>query len=144
MASDNDMKVEPDAEIHDFANYLRVYAAQESSLSASTSPHSQLHQIKPELESPANTVPSEPTTRRSTRVRRVTVKQELLGSSTALPVAEVKREVVKKAVKAKAKAKAKRGYAPPEQYAHLRVLPQYLKEDLDSESVVGNEPVQLN
>ncbi|KAI0731784.1 DNA glycosylase [Fomitopsis betulina] len=60
-------------------------------------------------------------------MRRVTVKQELLGSCGKLPVAEVKRQVVKKAKT----LKTKRGYAPPEQYAHLQSLPEFLREDLD-------------
>ena len=142
MASDNDndMKVEPD--VHDFADDP-AHAAQDSTLSVSATPPPQLYRIKSETESPAKPVPSELATRRSTRVRRVTVKQELLGSSTTLPVSDIKREVVKKVVKAKGKAKAKRGDAPPEQYAHLQLLPEYLKEDLDSESI-GNERKHLN
>ncbi|KZT66634.1 DNA glycosylase [Daedalea quercina L-15889] len=66
--------------------------------------------------------------RRSTRSTRATVKQEVLGStSTTLAVTEVKRKVVKK----KVAAKTKRGYAPPEQYAHLQFLPEFIKEGLD-------------
>lgn len=122
MTLDCDMKMEPDVAANDFA----AYASQNlSTRSTSTPPHSQLYQIKSEPESPAKPGPS---TRRSTRVRRVTVKQELLGSGDKLPVAEVKREVVKKA-----KTKTKRGYAPPEQYAHLKFLPEFIREDLDSE-----------
>lgn len=64
--------------------------------------------------------------RRSTRTSRATAKQGLLRSSPTLSIVGVKHEVVKKV-----KTKRIRGYAPPEQYAHLHLLPEFLKEELD-------------
>ena len=128
MTPEHHIKAEPDVELpsHDFVNRF-AYAPQARETS-------QPYQIKPEPESPAKCAQPEHAYRRSTRVRQVTVKQELLGSSTTLSVGQVKREAVKRV-----KAKAKRGYAPPEQYAHLQLLPEFLKEDLDSKSYIGEE-----
>lgn len=129
MNLDCDVNLEPDAAVNNAFAASESISRKLSSELTSTRHHSQLYQIKTEPESPAKLAPS---TRRSTRMRRVTVKQELLGSCGKLPVAEVKRQVVKKAKT----LKTKRGYAPPEQYAHLQSLPEFLREDLDSELIL--------
>ncbi|KAH9830082.1 uracil-DNA glycosylase-like protein [Rhodofomes roseus] len=129
MHMSTNIKPEPNDDIKDFSTVGAVLASKFAYSAAGSTPStpipssSHVRGVKPES---SPTKPILEPTRKSTRVRRGTVKQELLN--TSFPVVKtVKQEVVGKVKK----INTKRGYASPEQYAHLQLLPEFLKEELD-------------
>lgn len=95
------------------------------------------------IESPDSNSSSRSLSLRTRNKSRVNYKEESQVESTDSPQKSPKRRRSLTDRSSSESPKKKRGYAPPETYAHLNALQDYLKEELDGNTIFIDDLSEL-